>query len=293
MENWETSAGAVGVKEQELAYDVGNDSDHCKSMSVGIARAYSRKKIALSTSDETSSSTSATAVLNSNGATMLSTLNAAHPTSTKIASIKIPGAPIVVKRHVPSQQEVPSAANTTQQSKSVNESASCNSLLDAAGGVGWGYGEENRVEYSGACQERLNGGELRFLGAGASVIPGAPIVVKPGSQASSYLTSSNCGVKNNSDRKRERPSTAGSDQAGLYVKAGIGFCPDGASNDLIKPEVFGCSEGEDLILEAATAQETNEDMQEEMEEWELQVRQASKREHAFAFSIQYSVLIVV
>ena len=290
MENWETSAGAVGLKEQEVACEVGNDSDHCKSMSDGIA--YSRKKIALSTSDETSSSTSATAVLNSTRASMLSPLHVAHPTSTNIASIKIPGAPIVVKRRVPSQQEQ-QAANTTQEPKSVNESATCTSLLDAAGGVGWGYGEKNRVEYSGACQGRLNGGELRFLGAGASVIPGAPIVVKPGSHASSYLTSSNCGVNMNADRKRERPSTAGSDQAGLYVKAGIGFCPNGASNDLIKPEVFGCTEGEDLILEAAAAQETDEDMQDEMEEWELQVRQASKREHAFAFSNQYSVRSVV
>jgi hypothetical protein len=158
-----------------------------------------------------------------------------------------------VKRPSPAQKEGSSRGNEET-----------NAALDAAGSEGWsslsqGDGTVALPEYTGRLSD---GGLLSVMGGGPIIIPGAPIVVKPGAHAT--FTGA---------RKRERPSTAGSDQAGLFAKEGVGVCPEGARESLFKQEVLG-----DLGvgLARAGADEagviaTEEAIGEEMEEWELQV----------------------
>jgi hypothetical protein len=184
------------------------------------ARAYGRKKLAscsgaseLGQGDTGGSARSSTVSTNINGV-------------NRIPNV-IPGAPIVVKGADSSDQQARIVAAGRSGANALA------SLLTAAGGAGWtslkigagALGMENGVMHV----------DVEPMMHATGVIPGAPIVVKRGATPSACLSHHASAITHLGSldskheareaiaaRKRERPSTAGSDQGGLVVKPGIG-----------------------------------------------------------------------
>ena len=185
----------------------------------------------------------------------------------------IPGAPIVVK----------GADSSDQQARSVVAGGSganaLGSLMIAAGGAGW------TTLKIGADALGMENGEMHVdvepMMHATGVIPGAPIVVKRGATPSACLSHHASAITHLGSldskheareaiaaRKRERPSTAGSDQGGLVVKPGIGV---GVGLGAGKEDWEGGDDAVGRDKGSGHGEGDGDDKGEgEIEEWELQ-----------------------
>ena len=150
------------------------------------------------------------------------------------------------------------------------------SLLTAAGGAGW-----TSLKIGTGAWGFPENGEMHVdvdpMMQAIGVIPGSPIIVKRGATLSACLSHHASGITHVGSfdgkheakeamaaRKRERPSTAGSDQAGLVVKPGIGVGVElGAGEE-------DWEGGDDLVGSVDGERRGDDKGEGESEEWELQ-----------------------
>lgn len=165
------------------------------------------------------------------------------------------------------------AAPAAREGKENSDGRASSSLALAAGMCTGAVGTETGALHVG----------VRPTGHTAGVIPGAPIIVKRGAppvsseshdpsateRVGSLISNQGEGAAT-AARKRERPSTAGSEQGGLVVKPGIGVGVGLGAGEDQKEGGDELVAGDKGVLDGQAGGEGLDKEDAEMEEWELQ-----------------------